>query len=327
VSNLSMQCCCELPISDCDDSCDCATSYVVDSISFPYRYERTVDIGSGFNCQCSPSAGCGHIVHQFQLAVGLVAPFTINRTQIGSNPAECCYRGYGDVQVLGTLKVQWQTYCQGDLECPVTEEELEWSFDRVTCVCVQVVCSPGPPGTAARWLISIEVGDFIITCSHQFFDIKEDCDPECPELLDPRRIVCEGGNVKYTAPLRCLDTLMPGEFTCAGYGGTVVCGDPTAPPPVGARCFEYTGSGTQLGPFGLRLRDECSPGQDDEDCIDEATTSSGPHYTWLEHQLPPSQTQQPINGAWTELLTRCSGNIRVETSQSSCDTLSPIQFS
>jgi hypothetical protein len=312
VSNLSMQCCCELEPPDCSGACECATSYSVDSIAFPYRYQREVDFGSNWNCNTCPSqALCSTEYHEMNMSVALFAPFTITRTAA----PECCYVGTGTVVVTGTLKLGWIYDCGIS---PRKEVEVDYSFERTTCVCVTVTCQPGPPGTAAVWVVQIEVGDFIVTCTHdQWF--TGDCDtPWVYPLPTPVAIRCGGGSVRYEAPLRCLDTLFPSEFTCGGYSGQRPC-------PVGDPCFDIAGGANPRGPFGSFFEEECSTGQDDDPCLDRGSAPVG-FYSLMENLLPPG-VSQPKDGVYASNVVVCNGTVRVDTSQAGCATVVPIQFS
>jgi hypothetical protein len=330
VSNHSMMCCCEGTPQDCADSCDCASSYLVNAISLTYRWQKEVDIGSAWNCNSCPSeASCGHIYEDFAATTQLLTPFTITKQTLGTGSNQvCCYRGTGTIRVYGTLNIGWEYYC-GEEECPVTSRDETFIFDRETCVCVHVVCAPNASGCVAlpsgpKWAVTVEIGDFIVTCSYDQWQVPFDCDPYCPfDLQQPRAIRSGGASVQFVVPLKCLTSILSGEWSCNGWQNRLVCGDPTSPSQGGDACFDNSGAANGKGAFGMRLESECSPGLDDEDCIDEPVNPGGTSF--LDHRLP-STVPQPKCGSWSESLNVCNGLIRTERAQSGCQANAPVVF-
>ena len=331
MSNHSMMCCCELPIDDCADSCDCASSYAVNAINLTYRWQREVNLGSGWSCSACPAneSGCGHTYEDFQATTQLLTPFTITKQTFGTGSTQvCCYRGTGTIRIYGSLNIGWEYYC-GEQNCPTTSRDETFTFDRETCVCVQVVCAPGNPGCAGlpsgpKWLVAVEIGDFIVTCSYDQWQIPFDCDPYCPyDLQDPKAIRNGGASVLFSVPLKCLTNILSGDWSCLGWHNTVVCGDPTPPSQGGNACFENSGAANPNGPFGMDLEGECLPGVDDEDCID-APISAG-STSFLNHNLP-STVPQPFCGTFNETVYFCNGNAFRDLSQSTCQSNAPVVF-
>jgi hypothetical protein len=327
VSNHSMMCCCEIPPADCADSCDCASSYAVNAINLTYSWQREVNLGGGWNCSCPDSQGCGHTYENFQATTQLLTPFTVSK--VTTSPGVCCYRGTGTIRVYGTLNLGWEYYC-GQQNCPTTFKDDTFTFDRETCVCVHVVCDPNASGcvglpAGAKWLVTVEIGDFIVTCSYDVWDVPFDCDPYCPfDTQQPQAIRNGGGAVQFVVPLKCLSSILSGEWSCNGWQNSTVCGDPTPPAQGGNACFNNSGSQNVRGPFGMDLEAECSPGQDDDDCID-TPISSGGFGGFLTHLLGGG-IAQPKCGTFGETVYFCNGNAYRERSQGTCQSNAPVVF-
>ena len=97
--NLSMQCCCEIDLGDCGDSCDCATSYTIDALQGTYRYETELGYSSAWNClSCLSQGDCSATWWGINLGWTLVGTMVLTRFPDPSGTG-CYYRGTGTVLV------------------------------------------------------------------------------------------------------------------------------------------------------------------------------------------------------------------------------------
>jgi hypothetical protein len=319
VSNLSMQCCCETELGDCDDSCDCATSYTIDGLQGTYRYEEELDYGGAWTCaSCPGQGGCSASWWGIDLGWTLVGTMVLTRFPDPSGTG-CYYKGTGTVLVTGSMDYTYRWMCQNLEECPSFEDTQTWNFSTETCVCVTVRCEanligavPGCNGTipGAAWRHTVEIGDFIIDCSADIWS-DSGCDPICPDQGSPVGLRCAGGAVDYLTPLVCLDTLLAADFLCAGYQQS-------------SYCFNTVGGANSYGPFGVHIEGECSPGQDDFPCLDTSPNAgsfclfcTNRHFTGA----------QPLCGARSISQNLCNGTVRFDVTQSGCTPVgAPISY-
>jgi hypothetical protein len=321
--NLSMQCCCETELGDCDDSCDCATSYTIDGLQGTYRYESELDYGGAWTCaSCPGQQGCSVTWWGIDLGWTLVGTIVMTRSADPSGTG-CIYTGTGTVLVTGSLDYTYKWECN-DLEgCPAFDETQTFNFSTETCVCVTVRCEanligavPGCNGSipGAAWRHTVEIGDFIVTCSAELWT-DSGCDPICPvKGQPPVALRCQGGAVDYLTPLVCLDTLLAADFLCAGYRNG----------PVSSYCFSTVGAAASRGPFGVEEEGECSVGQDDFPCLDTSQSATGVSLWHTSFYAPPTQ---PLCGSWSISQNICNGTIRREANQSGCTPVgAPISY-
>jgi hypothetical protein len=318
--NLSMQCCCEIDLGDCGDSCDCATSYTIDALQGTYRYEVELGYSSAWNClSCLSQGDCSATWWGINLGWTLVGTMVLTRFPDPSGTG-CYYRGTGTVLVTGSMDYTYRWQCMNMEECPSFEETQTWNFNTETCVCVTVRCEanlvgavPGCNGSipGAAWRHTVEIGDFIIDCSAELWrDLG--CKPVCPIKGDPPvALRCVGGAVDYLTPLVCLDTLDAADFLCAGYQPS-------------GYCFTTVGGASTYGPFGVHTEGECSPGQDDFPCLDNSPGAG----TFAFGRTNAYWTAaQPLCGSWGISQNICNGTIRFDAAQAGCTPVgAPISY-
>lgn len=327
-----MQCCCEIETPVCEDTCRCASSYLVEELTGQYSYIKDLDFGSQWDCTKCPNYSCYDTWHEVTLQWQLVAPMVLTEITVpGSSPPECCYRAEGTVQVTGTVRIYERYRCGGE-DCADWEETHTFNVDRETCVCLTVKCGTFPDcqglHAGAGWIHQVEIGDFVVECSVELRGYA-DCDrcyDDPPPDFAPLQVRCTGGVVCYKTPLsKCHDQLLASDWSCLGfrpYLDDCPFSDPDFPE---NDCFRFSGGRLNypiLGPFGLYPADECSVGQDDVDCQDIAV--SGP---WLYSNILPGNVQ-PVCGSFSFTEFLCQGTVRRDWGQSSCTPMgAPIVYS
>lgn len=262
MSNLSRQCCCGEG-SSCSAFC-CASSYAVSNFTIPYLFERII---TG-----TPCTECFRRSYTLDLTITKNLPLVVTRHPVSSGG--CCYRGTGFVTVAGTLTIEEQWLgngppCPPPFDSPVNAT-YTYSFDRQVCACITVNCRPKLDhctGTDAPALQhTLEIGDFVVTCSHEGFE--GDCDT-CPTNYGPYQLRSAGARVAFSSSIDCLNAI--GDKQCLGWYPPTqqLCGSGESY----GTCYQNLEAnllpiGFYLGPFGIAFRPECTPGDDDDSCLD-----------------------------------------------------------
>jgi hypothetical protein len=267
MSNLSRQCCCGEG-SPCSAFC-CASSYAVQNFTFGYQFNKvisgvpSVDCGQGF---------CFRRSYNIALTITKDLPFVVTRTTLTGG--ECCYRGTGEVTITGTVTID--EVFDGLSICAPPYDSYHavsntYTFEHQVCACITVRCWPKVDhctgATAPALQHTLEIGDFVVTCSHEGID--GDCDT-CPQPYGPYELRSVGARLAFSSDVACLPAVTNRQ--CLGWYPRTeqLCGSGDAY----GLCYTNLEANVLLnGPFGITTRPECTAGRDDVPCVDDAFVS------------------------------------------------------
>lgn len=148
-----------------------------------------------------------------------------------------------------------------------------YTFEHEVCACITVRCVAKldhcTGATAPALQHTLEIGDFVITCSHESMG-EGNCDT-CPTPgPGPVQLRSVGARLAFSSSVACLPAVTNRQ--CLGWWPPTqqLCGTGEA----FGTCYtnlenNLVASGTYHGPFGIVELPECTAGRDDYPCLDD----------------------------------------------------------
>lgn len=267
-------CCwsCENPLPVCEQSCDCATSYLVTGIAFSFSFTKD---NRDIDCDPCPYPAGFQSQSSYNITVVGQQYANIAITRYGSG-STCYYQGTGAIEITYTVESETRLVCckTPDGGIPTVLDDTlsqSWTGTLTVPVCITVRCveadTANPePSTAcngvgfpgAEWVHTLAICGFPISpnWSRLEFDyggvapgLPAQCQSagavispvEMPTSLWMNRAV-----ISWRSKLKCLDDLVTGDATLVlGACGSNPDGDPEV-----ALCENYFHV-ADCGPFSV----------------------------------------------------------------------------